>query len=233
MGSVSHVKDALDLIVASVGAVGVVTGARPIDPADSDGLYDVECEAVSGAVPGRRAEFASGRTLLRSLIDDDVPIPMMSDRRPLLPPGIRASLAHDEQFVVAVLSRGDDIVSLGVDIEPYRALEPGVVSIITRADELDIDPLVLFCVKEAVYKAWSQSGGGFLEHGDVRVELDGSTFTAEVLEPGVVLQGGWAVVDGRCLAVAVLRPGAVPDGSAAPTVTVSSTPGQVSRVDCR
>ena len=176
---------------------------------------------MSGAVPGRRAEFASGRALLRSLIDDDVPIPMMADRRPLLPSGIRASLAHDERLVVAVSSRSDDIVSLGVDIEPYQTLEPGVASIIARDDELDIDPLVLFCIKEAVYKAWSQSGGGFLEHGDVRVELEGPTFTAEVIGHVLVLQGGWRLVDERCVAVAVLRAGAVEHGAQPPSPAVA------------
>jgi 4'-phosphopantetheinyl transferase EntD len=65
-----------------------------------------------------------------------------------------------------------------------------MVSLIARPDELEIDPLVLFCAKEAAYKAWSQSGGGFLEHADVRVRLDGATFTAEVLEHGVVIDGG-------------------------------------------
>ena len=229
----ARVKHALDRIVASVGAVEIVTGARPIDPADSESLYPVELEAVARAVPRRSAEFASGRALLRSLIDDDVPIPMMSDRRPLLPHGIRASLAHDEHLVVAVSSRDDDIVSLGVDIEPYRTLEPGVVSIISRDDELDVDPLVLFCAKEAVYKAWSQSGGGFLEHRDVRVELEGPTFAAEVIGQSVVLHGGWALVDGRCVAVAVLWSGAFPGRTPAPRLAGSSTPDQVSGVDCR
>lgn len=193
------------MIIASLGVPETVSGARLIDPADSETLHAVERSAVSTAVPARRAEFASGRALLRSLIGDHVAVPMAADRRPLLPTGVRASLAHDGQFVVAVSSRSDDVASLGIDIEPDRTLEPGMVSVIARPDEREIDPLVLFCAKEAAYKAWSQSGGGFLEHADVRVRLDGAMFTAEVLDDGVVIDGGWARIDGRCVTVSVLR----------------------------
>ena len=205
VASVSRLKEALDVIIASLGLPGVVSGARLIDPADSETLHAVERSAVSAAVPARRAEFASGRALLRSLIGHDGAIPVAADRRPLLPTGVRASLAHDGQFVVAVSSRSDDIASLGIDIEPDQTLEPGIVSVIARPDEREIDPLVLFCAKEAAYKAWSQCGGGFLEHADVRVRLAGAMFTAEVLECGVVIDGGWARIDGRCVTVAVLR----------------------------
>ena len=229
----SRVVSALDLFAATGGAIEDVTGARPIDLADSETLCAVERYARSGAASDRRAEFASGRALLRRLIDCHVPIPMMSDRRPLRPPGIRASVAHYEQFVVAVASRVNDLVSLSVDINSYRRFEPGVMSIIGRVDELGIDPLVVFCVKEAVYEAYSQSGGGFLQHGDVRVALDGLTFVAEVLEYGVVLQGGRGLNDGRCVALAVLRPGAVAERAHTSPVAEAFTPDQVGRVDRR
>jgi 4'-phosphopantetheinyl transferase EntD len=231
--SASLVSDVLDAIIVSLGVPEVVSGARLIDPVDLEMLLAIERSAVSAAVPARRAEFASGRALLRSLIGHDVAVPMAADRRPLLPTGVRASLAHDGQYVVAVSSRSDDIASLGIDIEPDRMLEPGMVSVIARPDESEIDPLVLFCAKEAAYKAWSQSGGGFLEHTDVRVRLDGATFTAEVLEHGVVLDGGWARVDGRCVTVAVLRPGCATDRTPSSRAAGAPTQDQVSGVECR
>ena len=225
-------NEVLDVIIASLGIPGTVSGARVIDPADSETLHAVERSAVSAAVPARRAEFASGRALLRSLIGHDGAIPVAADRRPLLPTGVRASLAHDGQFVVAVSSRSDDIASLGIDIEPDQTLEPGVVSVIARPDELEIDPLVLFCAKEAAYKAWSQSGGGFLEHDEVRVRVDRAMFTAKVLEHGVVIEGGWARIDGRCVTVAVLRASAA-DRTPTSTAAGAPTQDQVSGIDCR
>jgi 4'-phosphopantetheinyl transferase EntD len=220
------------MIIASLGIPETVSGARLIDPVDAEALHDIERSAVSTAIPARRAEFASGRALLRWLIGEDVAVPMAADRRPLLPTGVRASLAHDGQFVVAVSSRSDDIGSLGIDIEPDRTLEPGMVSVIARPDEREIDPLLLFCAKEAAYKAWSQSGGGFLEHADVRVRCDGAIFTAEVLGHGVVLDGGWARVDGRCVTIAVLRHGSATVG--APSSRAGAvTRDQVLGVECR
>lgn len=233
VASASRLKEALDVIIASLGVPEIMSGARLIDPADVETLHIVERSAVSAAVPARRAEFASGRALLRSLIGHDLPIPMAADRRPLWPTGVRASLAHDRQFAVAVSSRSDDIVSLGVDIEPDRTLEPGMVSVIARPDEHEIDPLVLFCAKEAAYKAWSQSGGGFLEHADVRVGLDGATFTAEVLEHDVALDGGWGRVDGRYVTVAVLRSRTATVRSASSAAADAATQDQVGGVECR
>ena len=164
---------------------------------------------MAAAVDRRRDEFATGRALLRSLIGLDVPIPVAPDRRPVLPPGFLASLAHDGEFAVAIVVRATggaaDLASIGIDIEPSQPLDPGVVAVVTRSDEEGIDPLLLFCAKEAAYKAWSQQGGRFLEHHDVRVRLDSGMFTATVIDEGTVLDGGWAEAAGRCMTVAVLR----------------------------
>jgi 4'-phosphopantetheinyl transferase EntD len=205
---VAALESALTVLVRCLGAGEVTVGARRIAVLDRGLLHAVEHEAVAAAVDRRRDEFATGRVLLRSLIGLDVPIPVAPDRRPVLPPGFLASLAHDDEFAVAVVVRASDgapPASVGIDIEPTRPLDPGVVAVVARPDEVGIDPLLLFCAKEAAYKAWSLQGGGFLEHHDVRVRLDGSAFTATVIDHSTVLHGGWAEVAGRCVTVAVLR----------------------------
>lgn len=204
----ADLESALQDVVDGLTAGALVVGARRITPLDQALMHAVEREAVATAVDHRRDEFATGRALLRSLMGLDVPIPVAPDRRPVLPPGVVASLAHDDEFAVAVVARSDraaDLGSVGIDIEPARPLDPGVVAVIARPDEDGIDPLLLFCAKEAVYKAWSQQGGGFLEHQDVRVTVVGGTFTASVVDHASVLDGGWSEAVGRCVTVAVLR----------------------------
>ena len=67
------------MIIASLGVHEVTSGARLIDPGDWASLHAVERSAVSAAVPARRAEFASGRALLRSLIGHDDPYQLTPD----------------------------------------------------------------------------------------------------------------------------------------------------------
>lgn len=83
-----------------------------------------------------------------------------------------------------------------------------MASIVLRADERGVDPLVAFCAKEAPYMAWSHPCGGLLEHAYVRFELGRTRFSAWVVASGTRIDGGWAGIAGRCLTVAVL--GGVP-----------------------
>ena len=77
-----------------------------------------------------------------------------------------------------------DFLSVGVDIEPAKALDPDLLDVVTTASErqrIQDDPChgrVLFSVKEAVYKAVYPLDGTFLDHQDVEVSL--ATGTAMV-----------------------------------------------------
>lgn len=186
---------------------GVRCEAAAIDPDDVRGAHPLEAAAVAAAVPRRRAEHASGRALLSKLTGAPRPIATDAMRRAVPPPGWVWSLAHDDAVVAAVASDDPHVLALGVDVEPARRLEPAMVRIIRRDDDADLDPLLLFVVKEATYKAWSVLGGRILEHHDVRVQTTADGVGATVtVEPDVAeFAGRYASVDGRWLAVIVAR----------------------------
>ncbi|MET0460627.1 MAG: 4'-phosphopantetheinyl transferase superfamily protein [Ilumatobacteraceae bacterium] len=202
--------DARDVEAAlrSLAPAGVRTGARLIDPRDTTGLFPVEAAAVERAVDRRRHEFASGRALLRRLLDADVPIPVRPDRSPELPDGVTASLAHDADLAVAALSRDRRIAALGIDVEPSGpALADDVTAIILRPDEAGLDPRLGFTLKEAVYKAWSTGGGELIDFHAVRLTVDGDRFRGEVVATGGVFDGRYAAAAGRWLALVVVEDG--------------------------
>ena len=192
-------------LAARAGLSGVRCGAAAIG-SDVATLHPMEAEAVAAAVPARRAEFAAGRALLRRLLQLDVPIPAGRDRRPVLPPGWIGSLAHDRDIVVGVVAPGSGARSVGIDVERAGAVGPELAPVVLGDGEAAIDPTVAFCLKEAVYKAWSAAGGGFLEHHDVRLELDGEDAWASIGPPGPAGAMGavWTLVDGFVVALARL-----------------------------
>jgi 4'-phosphopantetheinyl transferase EntD len=185
---------------------GTLTGAALIDERDITELLPVELDVVRSATRARRAEFASGRVLLRRLLGTDVAIPVDGGRRPILPAGVAASLAHDRTFVVGVMTRSVR-TALGIDIERVGAVESEEVAVVMRDDDAPAAADLVFTIKEAAYKAFSNAGGRMLEHHDVRVAIDGGAFTAQVLAGGALIDGRFVQVLERWLAVAALRVG--------------------------
>lgn len=188
---------------------GVRGGARAIRADDVAMLLEAERRVVERAVAARRAEYGTGRVLLRHLVGTAAPIGTRVDRTPAWPEGLVGSLAHDDRFVVAAVSSLPGIRSIGLDIEPVRDLDRSTAALIVRPDE-DVDPLVAFVAKEAAYKAWHGIGGGMLEHHDVRVVVRGdlgtrapASFEASVV--GGPSLPGWCIRSGdRWLASVVV-----------------------------
>jgi len=187
--------------LAAMALPGVVVGVRRIDAGDIAHLHPIEIEHVARAVDQRRAEFATGRALLRSLLGHDGPIPVGPDRAPVLPHQAVASLAHDRELAVAAVSTTSVVRALGIDVEPADPIAAEVAALILRPDESGIDAHLAFTVKEAVYKAWSRLGGRMLDHQEVRIEITGTTFAAIVLPDGVEIAGDCDTVDGRHVAL--------------------------------
>ena len=141
------------------------------------------------------------------MIGADVVIPMGTDRRPVLPEGVRATLAHDDTWAVAVATRDEAIRALGIDIEPDERLEAELVEIILRPDHRDLagialDARLAFTLKEAAYKAWSAAGGRVLDHHDVRLTASPTTFSAHDGTGALVAGGTYTAAAGRLLALA-------------------------------
>jgi 4'-phosphopantetheinyl transferase EntD len=194
----------LRVALSAMAPAGVSVGVRRIAAADLAALHPAEAAAIERAVPRRRHEFATGRALLRDLLGEDVTIVPGPDRAPVLPPGVRGSLAHDRTFAVAALTPLASVAALGVDVEPATPLAADVAAIVLRADERGLDAHLAFTLKEAAYKAWSRLGGRILEHHDVALALDGDRFEAHVVADAVTLTGAWRAVGGRFVALVVV-----------------------------
>jgi len=180
---VTHVWPAsaeFDTMIAALAddRVGIVW--RPVDETLVPTLTEAERSIVARAVPKRQAEFATGRTLLRSAIGDDVEILRTASGAPALPSGFVGSLAHDHDLVIAAVAASGVVRSIGIDVEPVQQLESRVADLVVRPDDIVPDALTAFVAKEAAYKAWSVLGGEMLEHHDVNVVVEGERYGADL-----------------------------------------------------
>ena len=151
---------------------------------------------------------------------------------PLWPDQVVGSMTHCDGYRGAVAAYSMQVRSLGIDAEPHLALPDGVLDhtsvaierevLATRDDTIHWDRL-LFCAKEATYKAWfplTQRWLGF-EDAHITFERDSDpgdsdsgdpasggavtgTFVSTILIDGKTIDGGaplltlpgrWAVAD--------------------------------------
>lgn len=212
--------------VAAVEAFGDVPGAT---------LFPAEAAVVAKAVSQRRTEFASARACARAALVQlgEPPVPVLPGPRgaPQWPPGLAGSITHCEGYRAAAIARTVDIATLGVDAEPNAALPDGVYDMIALASEqvriaglAAAEPSVcwdrlLFCAKEAVYKAWFPVAGCWLDFHEADVTIDAAavdaqrgTFSARLLVPGPLVAGSpltevrgrWLAARGLLLTAAVV-----------------------------
>ncbi len=195
-------------------------------------LFPVEAAQVAGAVDTRRREYATvrhcARQALAALGLPPVPLPRGERGAPCWPDGVVGSLTHCDGYRAAAVARASALASVGIDAEPHAPLPDGVLSLVARPEEqsqlatlaarhpeVAWDRL-LFCAKEAIYKAWYPLARRFLDFSEATVTLtpDG-TFTARLLVPGPVLPTGeltgltgrWLVRDGLVLAATTVDGG--------------------------
>ncbi|QDL94413.1 4'-phosphopantetheinyl transferase superfamily protein (plasmid) [Paroceanicella profunda] len=125
-------------------------------------------ESLHRAVAGRRAEFLAGRlcamAALRALTGVAAPVPVGPGRAPLWPEGVAGSLTHSGGRALAVVGRAAEWPFLGLDLEPVMTdarAAPLADSILAPGDAEQCPPgigpgaftTLVFCAKEAVYKA--------------------------------------------------------------------------------
>jgi len=184
----------------------------------------------------RRSEFATVRVLARRALGDlgmpPVAIPRGGNGAPEWPTGVVGSMTHCPGFRAAAVAHGKAVRTIGVDAEPALSLPDGVLPLVSLPEEqsqlqrfADADPEVpwdrlLFCIKEAVYKAWFPLTKLWLGFEDVRVDIDREgAFVATVLAAGPRLDGnrpfsfsGHWLTRNRLLIAAVADHGAGPGG---------------------
>ena len=147
------------------------------------GLFPEEEALVARATENRRKEFTAGRECARSALSAlGVPAaPILRGYRgaPQWPDGIVGSIAHCAGYCTAAVARAQDLVTIGLDAEPNAALPGGVLELISQPAErarlrelAAVSPGIgwdrlLFCAKEAVYKAWFPLTGRWLASDDL------------------------------------------------------------------
>jgi enterobactin synthetase component D / holo-[acyl-carrier protein] synthase len=200
------------------------------DPTDLAPLPEEE-PLIAKSVAKRRNEFITVRYCARLALEElgVPPAPILKGEKgePCWPDGVVGSLTHCEGFRGAAVARNDTARSVGIDAEPHDVLPKGVldaISLPVERSELGALPgalawdRILFCAKEATYKAWfpvTRRWLGFEDaHITFTVDDDGSTggFESEILiDPATLsgpplntLRGRWSVRDGLALTAIVL-----------------------------
>jgi 4'-phosphopantetheinyl transferase EntD len=200
--------------------------AEMFSDAPESAMFPDEAAAVAGAVPERRREFATvrhcARRALRQLEVPAVPILPDRDRAPRWPLGVVGSMTHCAGYRAAAVARSGELAGLGIDAEPHAPLPDEALEHVLRDEErarlrslagasagLHWDRIV-FCAKEAVYKAWFPLTRRWLDFADVTTTLhsDG-TFQARLNVPAPRFEdfsGRWVVGRGLVVAATSVRP---------------------------
>lgn len=192
-----------------------------------------EQAAVARAVPKRQREFLTVRGLAREAmgtigVSGSAGFPILKGERgaPTWPSGVVGTLTHCDGYRGAAVAPALLVRSVGVDAEPHDTLPDGVLPAVSlpqerawlgsaeaRAADTHLDR-VLFCAKEATYKAWFPVTRRWLGFEDAHITftLDeggrSGTFTSRILidpkavagPPLAALEGRWLVDDGLVLA---------------------------------
>ncbi|GAB3941247.1 4'-phosphopantetheinyl transferase family protein [Corynebacterium tapiri] len=177
-----------------------------------DALDPQEKSIVDQAVNSRKSAFGDARwcahQALQRLGNVDQPIGRGERGMPLFPGGTVGTLTHTEGLRAAAVARAERFRSLGLDVEPAEPLPDRVVDSISRPAERELlDKLnipcadrLLFCAKEATYKAWFPLTLRWLgfEDADIDVRSDGTFISYLLVRPTPVplIEGRWRIRDG-------------------------------------
>ncbi|WP_068185037.1 4'-phosphopantetheinyl transferase [Mycobacterium sp. UM_CSW] len=187
---------------------------------------------IAKSVAKRRNEFITvrhcARIAMRELGVPPVPILKGEKGQPCWPDGVVGSLTHCTGYRGAVVGRAGAVRSVGIDAEPHDVLPDGVLGAIALDDERqEIAALpaglhwdrILFCAKEATYKAWFPLTERWLGFEDAHIVFDPDsrgggtgTFVSKILIDGAALsgppltalRGRWSVERGLVLTGIVL-----------------------------
>ncbi|MFZ2173607.1 MAG: 4'-phosphopantetheinyl transferase Npt [Rhodococcus sp. (in: high G+C Gram-positive bacteria)] len=204
---------------------GVVSAELFDDPPDLRPMPQEE-PLIGRAVEKRRREFVTARHCARLAMSklgvDPAPILRGEKGAPRWPRGVVGSLTHCDGYRGAVLGYSMQVRSVGIDAEPHDTLPDGVLDAVSLESEREWlastansadwrsgtgHPVhrdrLLFCAKEATYKAWFPLTERWLGFEDAHITLDSSgdgtgTFHSELLVSGETLDGPpLASFDGR------------------------------------
>lgn len=183
-------------------------------------VHPGEEHLIAKSVEKRRRDFIGARYCARQALaqlgEPQVAIGKGERGMPLFPRGVVGSLTHCDGYRAAALAHRLRWRSIGIDAEPHGPLPEGVLESVSLPAErawlagalpatgLHMDRL-LFCAKEATYKAWFPLTLRWLGFEDAHITFtiddDGASggFRSELLVPGQTNDGGAPLLsfDGR------------------------------------
>jgi 4'-phosphopantetheinyl transferase EntD len=186
---------------------------------------------IAKSVAKRRNEFITVRYCARQALAElgVPPVPILKGEKgePCWPAGVVGSLTHCEGYRGAAVGRGESVRSVGIDAEPHGVLPDGVLDAISLpVERAEISALpaglhwdrILFCAKEATYKAWYPVTRRWLGFADAHIVFDvdeggaaGGFESSILIDPAALsgpplttLRGRWSVRDGLALTAIVL-----------------------------
>lgn len=198
-----------------------VASAELLDYPEDLKPHPAEETLIAKSVEKRRRDFIGARHCARQALTQlgEPPVAIGKGERgaPVWPRGIVGSLTHCDGFRGAALAHKMRYRSIGIDAEPHETLPEGVLDSVSLPAErewlrvsdsgLHLDRL-LFCAKEATYKAWFPLTTRWLGFEDAHItftvdeegaESGAGTFRSELLVPGQTGDGGLPLTsfDGR------------------------------------
>ncbi len=222
-----------DMLVSSVLPGAVPDLAYSEMYSDPPGLAPLPEEEplIAKSVAKRRNEFITVRHCARVALGElgvpPVPILKGDKGEPCWPDGMVGSLTHCTGYRGAVVGRTGAVRSVGIDAEPHDVLPQGVLDAISLPEERgELDSLpgalhwdrILFCAKEATYKAWFPLTKRWLGFEDAHIVFDvegagadGGFVSTILIDPTALtgppltaLRGRWSVDRGLVLTAIVL-----------------------------
>lgn len=148
-------------------------------------LYQSELELVKDAIDKRMLEFSTGRDCahqaLHQLGYETCPVLKGHQREPIWPEQIVGSISHCRDLAGAVAADRKHVRSVGFDIENRKPLNPNIARHICTPEEKDwlllqapdqqnLALLLIFSLKEAVFKCVYQATGHSLRFQQCRVK---------------------------------------------------------------
>jgi 4'-phosphopantetheinyl transferase EntD len=223
-----------DTLVSSVLPVSDDLGYSELysDPPDLVPLPEEE-PLIARSVAKRRNEFITVRHCARIALGQlgMPPVPILKGEKgePCWPDGVVGSLTHCRGYRGAVVGRSGAVRSVGIDAEPHDELPHGVLGAISLPQERSEMPAklkaalhwdrILFCAKEATYKAWFPLTKRWLGFEDAHIAFEADSpgaatggFASRILidptalsgSPLTELRGRWSVERGLVLTAIVL-----------------------------
>src|SRR5579871_596831 len=157
-------------MLGAILPAGVALAEEFGPPEENPDLLPPELDAIATAAPKRRREFAAVRSCARRALAElglpPAPVLPGPSGEPAWPPGVVGSMTHCQGYRACALGRAAEFAAIGIDAEPHAPLPDGVLAMVTSdAERAALAELagaapetcwdrILFCAKEAVYKAW-------------------------------------------------------------------------------